>query len=78
MPNLILALQSLSTSYLLLSNGGNKSLLVNLLRLNLVVGSNDFNIEKFLPLLNLILCIEPNKVIWEKVYTIITKSIPFP
>jgi len=61
--NLIRALQSLPASYLLLSNGGNKSLLINLLRLNLAVGSNDFNIKRFLPFLNIILWIKPNKVI---------------
>jgi len=53
--DLILALQSLLASYLLLSNDGNKSLLVNLLRLNLAVGSDDFNIKWFIPLLNAIL-----------------------
>ena len=63
LPNLILALQSLLTSYLLLSNGGNKSLFSDLLRLNSVVNSNGFNIEQFIPLLNAILWIKPNKVI---------------
>ena len=43
--DLILALQSLPASHLLLSNGGNKSLFVDLSRFNSVVGSNDFNIE---------------------------------
>jgi len=76
--NLILALQSLSTSCLLLSNGSNKNLLGNLLRLNLVVNSNGFNIKRFLPLLNIIFWIQPNEVIWEKVYAIIIKSIPPP
>jgi len=61
--NLILALQSLPTSYLLPFNSGNKNLLSNLLRLNLVVNSNGFNIKQFLPLLNAILCIKPNKII---------------
>ena len=61
--NLILALQSLPISYLLLSNNNNKSLFVNLLRLNLVVSFNDFNIKRFLSLLNAILYIESDKVI---------------
>ena len=74
--NLILALQSLPISYSLLSNSGNKSLLVDLLRLNSVVSFNDFDIEQFLPLLNTILQIEPDKVIWEKVYAIVIKSTP--
>ena len=43
--NLIFTLQSLPTSYLLPSNGGNKNLLSNLLRLNLVVNSNGFDIK---------------------------------
>ena len=76
--DLILALQGLSAFYLLLSNSGNKSLFINLLRFNLVVGSNDFNIKWFLPLLNIILQIKPDEVIWEKVYTIIIESTPPP
>ena len=75
--DLILALQSLPVFYLLLSNSGNKILFSDLLRLNLVVISNDFNIERFLPFLNVILWIEPNKVIQEKVYTVVTKSTLF-
>ena len=47
--DLILALQSLPASQLLPSNSSNKSLFVDLLRLNSVVGFNDFNIEWFLP-----------------------------
>ena len=43
--NLILALQSLPTSHLLLSNSGNKNLLSDLLRLNLAVNFNNFNIK---------------------------------
>jgi len=61
--NLILALQSLPTSYLLPSNSGSKSLLINLLRLNLAVGFNKFDIKRFLPFLNAILQIKPNEVI---------------
>ena len=61
--NLILALQSLPASHLLPSNGGNKSLLVDLSRLNSAVGSDDFDIEWFLPLLNAILWSEPDEVI---------------
>ncbi|XTI85760.1 hypothetical protein V2W45_1466592 [Cenococcum geophilum] len=45
--NLILALQSLPTSHLLPSNSGNKNLLSDLLRLNLVVNLDGFNIEYF-------------------------------
>jgi len=52
--DLILALQSLPASRLLPSNGGNKNLLGDLLRLNSAVNSDDFDIERFLPLLNAI------------------------
>ena len=76
--DLILALQSLPTFYLLLSNSSNKILLSNLLRLNSVIISNNFNIKWFLPLLNMIFYIQPNEVIQEKVYTIVTKSTPPP
>jgi len=61
--NLILTLQSLSASYLLPSNSGNKNLLSDLLRLNSAINSDGFNIKQFLPLLNAILRIKPNKVI---------------
>ena len=76
--NLILALQGFYASHSLPSNGGNKSLFVNLLRLNLAVNLDDFNIKQFLPLLNAILWIEPNKVIWEKVYTTVIEPTPPP
>ena len=76
--NLILALQSLPTSRLLLSNSGNKILLSDLLRLNLAAISDNFNIKRFLPLLNAIFCIKPNKVIQEKVYATIIESTPPP
>jgi len=61
--NLILALQSLSASCLLPSNGGNKSLFGNLLRLNLAVNSNSFDIKQFLSLLNAILYIKRDEII---------------
>ena len=61
--DLILALQSLSASRLLPSNGANKSLLGDLLRLNSAVDSDDFDIKQFLPLLNAILRIKPDKII---------------
>jgi hypothetical protein len=60
------------------SNSGNKNLLSDLLRLNSAVNSDGFDIEQFLPLLNAILRIEPNKIIWEKVYATITESTPPP
>ena len=61
--DLILTLQNLFTFRSLPSNGGNKSLLINLSRFNSVVGFNDFNIKQFLFLLNAILWIKPNEVI---------------
>ena len=61
--NLILTLQSLPTFYSLLSNSGNKSLFGDLLRFNLVVNFNGFDIKQFLLLLNAILCIKPNEII---------------
>ena len=74
--DLILTLQSLSTFCLLPSNGGNKSLFGNLLKFNLAVDFNGFDIKQFLLLLNVILCIKPDEIIWEKVYTTVTESIP--
>jgi hypothetical protein len=62
----------------LLTNSSNKILLSDLLRLNSAVIFDDFNIKQFLPLLNVIFWIQPNKVIWEKVYAIIIKSISPP
>ena len=78
MLDLILALQSLPTSYLLPSNSSNKNLLGNLLRLNLAVNFDDFDIKQFLPLLNAILQIKSDEVIWEKVYTTIIEFTPPP
>ncbi|OCK97553.1 uncharacterized protein K441DRAFT_546600, partial [Cenococcum geophilum 1.58] len=49
-----------------------------LLRLNLAVDSNGFDIKQFIPLLNAILRIEPNEVIWEKVYATVIESTPPP
>lgn len=76
--DLILALQSLPASRSLSSNGGNKSLFGDLSRLNSAVDSDGFDIEQFIPLLNAILRIEPDEVIWEKVYATVTESTPPP
>jgi hypothetical protein len=43
-----------------------------------LVGSDDFDVKRFLPLLNAIRRIEPDEVIWEKVYTTVTESTPPP
>ncbi|KAF2245050.1 hypothetical protein BU26DRAFT_433875, partial [Trematosphaeria pertusa] len=61
--NLILAVQGLSTSRSLPSKGNNVSLYSNLLDLNLVVYSSNFDIKYIIPLLRVVLNNKPNKVI---------------
>ena len=74
--NIILALQSLPTSYLLPFKGTNKNPFSNSSRLNSAVNANNFDIRQFLPLLDAILSNASDKVIWDKVHTTITDSIP--
>ncbi len=76
--DLISALQILPASRILNSSGGSKSLFGDLSRLNTAVYSNDFDIERVIPLLNAVLTNEPDEVIWNKVYAAVTESTPPP
>lgn len=48
------------------------------MRLNSVIGSDDFDIERLIPLLTAVLNKESDEVIWDKVYTAVTESTTTP
>jgi hypothetical protein len=76
--DLISALQILPASRLLCSRNGGKNLFSDLSRLNSIVNSDGFDIERIGPLLQAVLSNEPDDLIWDKVYATVTESTPPP
>src|ERR1700735_2315551 len=73
------ALQNLPAARVLPSISGRGTLRTDdLLLFGSLVRSDDFDVERFLPLLNAILRTEPDEFIWEKVYAAVTESTPPP
>ena len=56
---------------------GSKNLFSDLLRLPATIGSDDFDIERIVPLLEAVLNNETDELIWDKVYDTVTASIAF-
>lgn len=73
-----MVLQDSSTAWLLPSTTGRGTLCSDLLRLELSVDSDDFDIERVQPLLNAVLHNESDEIIWDKVYVAVTESTPPP
>jgi hypothetical protein len=57
---------------------GSKNLFGDLSRLSASVNSNEFDVERLIPLLGAILKEEPDAVIWNKVYEAVTEPTPPP
>jgi hypothetical protein len=70
-------LQVLPASRSLPSKGNNVNLFGDLLELNSAVNSGNFDIERILPLLRVVLKNEPDEVIWNNVYAAIAASTAF-
>jgi hypothetical protein len=76
--DLISALQILPASRLLCSRNGGKNLFSDLSRLNSIVNSDGFDIERIGPLLQAVLSNEPDDLIRDKVYATVTESTSPP
>jgi hypothetical protein len=73
------ALRNLPAARVLPSISGRGTLRTDdLLLFGSLVRSDDFDVERFLPLLNAILRTKPDEVIWEKVYAAVIESTPPP
>lgn len=76
--NLLSALQALPAARILQSRHGGKTLFHDLLRLNAVVSSDDFDDGQIRPLLDAIIHNQPDEVVWDRVYEAVTESTPPP
>ncbi|KAL5405119.1 hypothetical protein PMIN04_012422 [Paraphaeosphaeria minitans] len=76
--HLIVVLQGLSVARSLPSAAGRGTLRSDLLRLELSTESEDFNIERIIPLLRAVLNSESDECIWNAVYRAVTESTPPP
>ncbi|KAF1936442.1 hypothetical protein EJ02DRAFT_506533 [Clathrospora elynae] len=75
---LIFALQTHPATSLLHSKTGGKSLSHDLSGINAAVTSDNFDAKRVRPLLDAILQLQPNKVVWDAVYNAVTESTPPP
>ena len=73
-----MALQGLPVARSLPSVAGRGTLRSDLLRLELSTESDDFDLERVIPLLTAVLNDEPDETIWNKVYGAVTESTPPP
>ncbi|TQB71503.1 hypothetical protein MPDQ_007542 [Monascus purpureus] len=76
--DLILALQALPASRVLRSVSGCRSLFSDLSRLSSAVNSDDFDLERLVPLLGAVLNKESDNAVWDKVYAVAVESTPPP
>ncbi|PVH90320.1 hypothetical protein DM02DRAFT_647610 [Periconia macrospinosa] len=72
--NLVSALQTLPAARLLHSTRGGKNLFGDLLRLPAIIGSDDFDIERIIPLLKAVLDHEADELVWDRIYGIVAQS----
>ncbi|KAH8723920.1 hypothetical protein GQ44DRAFT_709364 [Phaeosphaeriaceae sp. PMI808] len=72
--NLVSALQILPVSRLLHSTTGGKNMYGDLLRLPAIIGSDDFDIERIIPLLKAVLNHESDDLVWDRVYGVVAQS----
>jgi len=73
-----LALQTLPASRVLRSTSGSKNLFSDLLRLSSAVNSDDFEVDRLIPLLTAVLNNECDEVTWDHVYIAVTEHSPPP
>ena len=71
--DLLMSLQNLPAARVLPSSSGRGTLRGDFFRQLGSLLDSDFDVERFLPLLNAILRIEPDEVIWEKVYATVAE-----
>ncbi|KAI9375178.1 hypothetical protein BJX61DRAFT_531813 [Aspergillus egyptiacus] len=76
--DLVFALKSLPGIRNLPSPNRNKNLLSDLLKLNSLVSSDDFDFDILLPLLRAVFNSEPDDVIWDTIYSTATLYTPSP
>ncbi|KAF2676778.1 hypothetical protein K458DRAFT_468226 [Lentithecium fluviatile CBS 122367] len=69
------ALQTLPASRLLHSTSGDKNLFSDLLRFLAIIGSNDFDVKRIVPLLRTVLSHDADEAVWYKVYDIVAQSV---
>ncbi|KAL4938313.1 hypothetical protein BDV06DRAFT_201141 [Aspergillus oleicola] len=60
------------------SANGRKNLLSDLLRLNVLISSGDFEVEQFKSLLNAVLDEQPDNIVWDQLYATVRESTPPP
>ncbi|KAE8133847.1 hypothetical protein BDV38DRAFT_286466 [Aspergillus pseudotamarii] len=76
--DLVSALRAIPDMRKLPSANGRKYLLSDLLRLNAVISSDDFVVERFIPLLRAVLNQESEDHIWDSIYSTVRESTPPP
>ncbi|KAF3049727.1 hypothetical protein E8E11_010167 [Didymella keratinophila] len=76
--NLLSALLALPAARILQSRHGGKTLFHDLLRLNAVVSSDNFDDGRIRPLLDAIINNQPDEDVWDRVYEAVTESTPPP
>ncbi|KAL5398113.1 hypothetical protein PMIN03_012810 [Paraphaeosphaeria minitans] len=75
---LVIALQNLPPALKLPASKGRGTLRHDLQRLELLVHTDDFNLESLIPLLDAILGSASDQTIWNAVYSAVTESTPPP
>ncbi|KAL4861003.1 hypothetical protein BDV12DRAFT_191375 [Aspergillus spectabilis] len=76
--DLISSLRALPDMRMLPSVNGRKNLLSDLLRLNVLIGSDDFEVEQFKLLLNAVFDKQSDNIIWDQLYATVRESTPPP
>ncbi|PLB53266.1 hypothetical protein P170DRAFT_463021 [Aspergillus steynii IBT 23096] len=76
--DLVSALRSIPDLRTLPSPNRHKSFLSDILRLNTVISSDDFDIGILVPLLRAVLNTEPDNIIRDRIYSTVTASTPSP
>ncbi|KAF2452571.1 hypothetical protein BDY21DRAFT_382745 [Lineolata rhizophorae] len=72
--NLVSALQTLPASRLLHSTSGGKNLFGDLLRFPTIIGSDEFDLKRSIPLLRTVLDNNVDELVWKEVYNIVAQS----
>ncbi|KAL2801971.1 hypothetical protein BJX63DRAFT_426405 [Aspergillus granulosus] len=76
--DLISALRALPDMRRLPSANGRKNLLSDLLQLNVLISSNEFEVDRFKSLLEAVLDKRPDNIIWGQLYATVRESTPPP
>ncbi|KAB8069840.1 hypothetical protein BDV29DRAFT_182013 [Aspergillus leporis] len=76
--DLVSALRSVPEIRNLPSVNSRKSLLSDILRLNSVISSDDYDIQQLIPLLGVVISKESDVIIWNKIHAALVESTPPP